>query len=400
MASSRLLILDDDQALAQQLSQAATLQGYEVRTIPAATQLMDAVRTWQPTHLAIDWLMPDLDGLAVLETLSQLENAPAIILTSGVGSATLPAAQLAALEHQLNIRGILHQPFHPQIIRHLLAGQTSIDQHAHLPDEDARPVFSLDAATLETAIREQQFEVYYQPKIELMSGKVMGFEGLLRWRHPQAGIQLPERFIPLAEKTGLINPLTAWVIDQGLGFIQSLGLISNQDLPLTFSLNISATSIHHEALTDHLLQACKTHDIAPSRVILELTETATLHDPAQAQQVLNRWRALGFKLSIDDFGTGYSSMAQLAQLPFTELKIDKSFVTTMESSQKSRKVIASTLKLAESLGLETIAEGVENTLAAIGLRELGCRYAQGYYFSRPMDAAAARSWLSHWDHQF
>jgi len=394
MRTSTLLILDDHAQDADIIAREARNLGFEVRVLADASLFIDAFLAWKPTHLAIDIVMPSINGIEILKTLAQLDCQSSIILSSGIGSDTLPAAQLAAIEHNLNIRGILYQPFHQHILRNLLTDQVSVDLHAHTSSDASAQSLIVDASTIDDAIRNHQFSVFYQPQIELFTGKVIGFEGLLRWKHPTLGIKLPELFIPVAEKTGQIDQLTQIVIESGFNFIRSLSKT------LSFSLNISAKSIKNHLLTSTLINASQASELAPERVILELTETATMHDPEEAQHILSQLRAEGFKLSIDDFGTGYSSMAQLAKLPFTELKIDKSFVTTMETSSKSRKVVASTLKLAESLGLETIAEGVENTLAAIGLRELGCRYGQGYYFARPMDQAAAKTWLTQWNNQF
>jgi EAL domain-containing protein (putative c-di-GMP-specific phosphodiesterase class I)/DNA-binding NarL/FixJ family response regulator len=394
MRTNTLLILDDDSHDASLIAHEAQHLGFEVRVLDDAKLFMDAFLAWKPTHLAIDIVMPSINGIEMLKTLAQLDCQSSIILSSGIGSDLLPAAQLAAIEHNLNIRGILYQPFHQHILKNLLTDQVSVDLHARSASDASMQPFTVDAQSIDDAIRNQQFSLFYQPQIELHSGRVIGFEALLRWQHPTLGIKLPEAFIPVAEKTGQIDQLTQIVIEHGFNFIRSL---SNT---LTFSLNISAKSIKNHLLTDALVEASQSLEVAPERVILELTETATMQDPDEAQHILSQLRAEGFKLSIDDFGTGYSSMAQLAKLPFTELKIDKSFVTTMETSSKSRKVVASTLKLAESLGLETIAEGVENTLAAIGLRELGCRYGQGYYFARPMDQATATTWLGQWNHQF
>ncbi|TXI46451.1 EAL domain-containing response regulator [Methylophilus sp.] len=394
MRTNTLLILDDDSHDASLIAHEAQHLGFEVRVLDDAKLFMDAFLAWKPTHLAIDIVMPSINGIEILKTLAQLDCQSSIILSSGIGSDLLPAAQLVAIEHNLNIRGILYQPFHQHILKNLLTDQVSVDLHARSASDASMQPFTVDAQSIDDAIRNQQFSLFYQPQIELHSGRVIGFEGLLRWQHPTLGIKLPEAFIPVAEKTGQIDQLTQIVIEHGFNFIRSL---SNT---LTFSLNISAKSIKNHLLTDALVEASQSLEVAPERVILELTETATMQDPDEAQHILSQLRAEGFKLSIDDFGTGYSSMAQLAKLPFTELKIDKSFVTTMETSSKSRKVVASTLKLAESLGLETIAEGVENTLAAIGLRELGCRYGQGYYFARPMDQATATTWLGQWNHQF
>lgn len=393
MRTNTLLILDDDGNDANIIASEAKILGFEVRIFDDAKLFVEAYLAEQPSHLAIDIVMPSIQGVELLKTLAAHNCRASIILTSGIGTDILPAAQLAALEHHLNIRGIVQQPFHQHILRNMLSDQVSVDLYAHTSSDISAQSFIVDANTIDEAIRNHQFTVFYQPQIELFSGKVIGFEGLLRWKHPALGIKLPELFIPVAEKTGQIDQLTQIVVETGFHFIRSLGNA------LSFSLNISAKSLQDHTLANVLLNACQASDLPPERVVLELTETATMEDPVKAQQTLTRLRAEGFKLSIDDFGNNNASMKQLAELPFTTLKIDKSLVTTMESSSKSRKVVASTLKLAESLNLETIAEGIENTLAAIGLRELGCRYGQGYYFARPMDQEATLHWLQRWNNQ-
>jgi EAL domain-containing protein (putative c-di-GMP-specific phosphodiesterase class I) len=392
MSTNTLLILDDDDQLASLIMEEAIRLDFEVKHCTDGRQFMDTFIAWKPSHVAIDLVMPSIDGIETLKMLARLDCRSSIILTSGIGSAMLPLAQITALEHELNICGILHQPFLPHLLQKLLANHPSVDLHAP-HSEHAASTLTIDQVSLEQAIAQQQLKVFYQPQIELFTGEVMGFEALLRWQHPQYGIQLPEAFIHVAEQTGQIEALTEYVIVAGIQFIQSISST------LTLSVNISAKSLHNDRLIAMLEQACQRFAFDPSRMILELTETATMLDTKHAEQILGHLREQGFKLSIDDFGTGYSSMAQLANLPFTELKIDKSFVMTMENSSKSRKVIASTLKLAESLGLETIAEGIENSMAAIGLRELGCRYGQGYFFARPMDETASRVWLMHWNTQ-
>lgn len=394
MRKSTLLILDDDANDAKIIASEAQTLGFEVRIFDDASQFIEASLAEKPSHLAIDIVMPGIQGMILLQTLAQNACQSSIMLTSGIGSDILPAAQLAAIEHHLNIRGILQRPFHQHILRNMLSDQVSVDLHAHTGNDVSSQAFIVDANTIDNAIRNHEFEVFYQPQIDLVNGKVIGFEGLLRWRHPVLGIKLPELFIPIAEKTGQIEQLTQIVVETGFHFIRSLGAA------LSFSLNISPKSFKDQSLANVLVSACQASDLPPERVVLELTETATLEDPAKAQQTLSHLREEGFKLSIDDFGNNNTSMSQLASLPFTKLKIDKSFVTTMEVSSKSRKVVASTLKLAESLKLETIAEGIENTLAAIGLRELGCRYGQGYYFARPMDQDATLHWLQRWNNQF
>lgn len=394
MTTKTLLVLDDDAATTETIITEAQALGFEVRAFAEPQLFLSAFQTWAPTHLAIDLMIPGMDGIQLMQDLAGLRCASAIILTSGIGSVVLPATQLIAIEHNLNVRGIVHSPFNPLLFNSLLSDQVSEDLHTYANGMLAKPAYTADEAALSLAIEQDQFCLYYQPQIDLPSGKVIGFEGLLRWRHPELGIKLPDSFIPLAERTGQIDQLTDIVIAKGFEFISKL------DPKLSFSLNISAKSIKDDSLLTILDNACQAYTVSPHRIVLELTETATMIDPVRAEHILTQLRSKGFRISIDDFGTGYSSMAQLAKLPFTELKIDKSFVTTMEFSSKSRKVVASTIKLAESLGLSTVAEGIENSIAAIGLRELGCQFGQGYYFARPMNDESALTWLQTWSHQF
>lgn len=394
MRANTLLILDDDSDDAHLIATEAKHLGFEVRIFDDVKLFIETFLAEKPSHLALDILMPGLHGVDLLHMLAQYQCQSSIFLTSGIGSAILPAVQRAAIQYQLNIRGVLHRPFHQHILRNMLSDQVSVDLHAHTDNGLSTQPLIVDARTIDEAIRNHEFTVFYQPQIDLVNGNVIGFEGLLRWNHPMLGIKLPDQFIPIAEKTVQITQLTQIVIETGFHFIRSLGTT------LSFSVNISANSLRDQSLKNVLVSACQACDLAPERVILELTETATLEDPEQAKKILSRLRTEGFKLSLDDFGNNNASMTLLANLPFTELKIDQSLVSTLEASSKSRKVIASTLKLAESLKIETIAEGIENTLAAIGLRELGCRYGQGYYFARPMDQETALHWLQGWNRQF
>ncbi|HSI27672.1 MAG: EAL domain-containing protein [Methylophilus sp.] len=246
-------------------------------------------------------------------------------------------------------------------------------------------------SALSIALENNQFALFYQPLIDLPTGEVVGFEGLLRWRHPEQGVKLPETFIAAAEETGQIAQLTHLVIDTGFKFIEKL------DSDLFFSLNISTRCIRDNHLLHTLDDSCHAFHIDPHRIVLEFTETATSENPVRAEGILGQLRTSGFRLGIDDSGTGYYTLSELRKLPFSELKIDKSLVTTMQSSSKSRKSIVSTIELADSLGIATIAEGIENNLEAIGLRELGCQYGQGFYFARPMDEADTLRWLENWN---
>jgi EAL domain-containing protein (putative c-di-GMP-specific phosphodiesterase class I)/ActR/RegA family two-component response regulator len=396
MPAKSLLILDDQES-AKNISAEAQSLGFEVSIFGNAQDFLEQVLAKRPSHIALHVEIPSLDSAALLVDLATHKCTSSIILTSNFGTAALMAAQLVAIEHRLNVRGVLPRPLNSSInqviLKNMLTDLTSVDLHSSYDSNDSASSM-IDEAAIDDAILNKQFSLYYQPVIDLPQGKVVGFEGLIRWLHPEWGIKLPDSFIPLAEKTGQIDTLTEIVIAMGFEFMEKISP------KLSLSLNISARSIKDVQLVRTFNRLCDEFDVDPKRVVLELTETATMNDPDEAEHVLNELRNSGFRLSIDDFGTGYSSMAQLARLPFTELKIDKSFVTTMETSSKSRKVIGSTITLAESLGLVTVAEGIENSLAAIGLRELGCQFGQGYYFARPMEQDAAVNWLKNWNNQF
>jgi EAL domain-containing protein (putative c-di-GMP-specific phosphodiesterase class I) len=229
----------------------------------------------------------------------------------------------------------------------------------------------------------------YQPKIECRSGATAGFEALVRWKHPDRGIVMPDDFIPLAENAGLIDALTAQVFDQSLEWFSQSFPQSNPKL----SLNISAKSLVDIQMADHLSALCHRFQIDTERIVLELTETSAMVDPILSLDLLTRLRMKGFQLSIDDFGTGFSSMVQLVRLPFSEIKVDKSFVMQAQNSSESRTVIKSIVELGHSLGLLVTAEGVEDLDTLNYLNTLGCDLAQGYFIARPMWGEAARNWV-------
>lgn len=228
----------------------------------------------------------------------------------------------------------------------------------------------------------------YQPKIDCASKQPVGFEALVRWQHPVRGVVMPCDFVPLAESSGLINPLTMLVINTALAWFAAH--FSEDDLQL--SVNISACNLQNVTFADYVATLCNELGLPPNKLICELTETSTMADPVTSLDLLTRLRLKGFLLSIDDFGTGFSSMLQLVRLPFSEIKIDKSFVMTAMQSDESRAVIKSIVELGQSLGLRSSAEGVEDDETLGFLGEVGCELAQGYLIAPPMLAEEALGW--------
>jgi len=258
----------------------------------------------------------------------------------------------------------------------------------------ARDPYSADRLALVGALRHaiahDELLLHYQPKVDLKSGRVCAVEALARWRHSEHGMIPPDRFIPLAEQTGLIAPLTLWVLDTALAQCRRW---RSAGYTIDVAVNLSMWNLHDPGLVDALAGMLADRAVPPAALCLELTESAIMADAERAQIVLARLAELGVGISIDDFGTGYSSLAYLKRLPVGELKIDKSFVQHMGEDENDRAIVASTVNLAHSLGLRVVAEGVEDKRAWDLLARLGCDVAQGYYLSRPLPASELEQWL-------
>ena len=234
---------------------------------------------------------------------------------------------------------------------------------------------------LRSAIDDHQLEMYYQPLVDLPTGAVIGAEALVRWRKPDGSMVAPDDFISVAENTGLIRPLTQFVLRD---CIAQAVRWRDRGLDLRLSLNLSPRNLLEADLAAQITDMLRTARLDPSRLQLELTESTVMSDPARTIGILRRLRATGVGLAIDDFGTGHSSLAYLTNLPATELKIDKSFVSAMETDPASRTVVRSIIDLGRNLGLEVLAEGIETAHQLESLREMGCHLGQGYLFSRPV----------------
>lgn len=243
---------------------------------------------------------------------------------------------------------------------------------------------------LRKAIQSSELVLYYQPKIDLKTQKTIGVEVLLRWDHPKYGIIQPDEFIPYAERSGLIRPLTLWVLNTAL---QQSSNWTRQGIDLEVSINLSARNLQDVHLAETIRQLIEAWDVEPTCLELEITESAMMVDLVRAKEVLLELDALGIKLAVDDFGTGYSSLSYLKSLPIDCLKIDKSFVMDLMHDKNDEVIVHSTIDLAHNLGHKVIAEGVESQEILDQLIEMKCDCAQGYYFSRPIPNEELVAWL-------
>lgn len=242
---------------------------------------------------------------------------------------------------------------------------------------------------LRTAIARSELHLVFQPKVQLATGAVPHAEALLRWTHPRLGRIGPDEFIPLAERGGLIGALTGFVLENAIGQVARW---RETGIDCGVAVNLSALDLGDAGIADRVLEALKRHRVPPARLIVEVTESAVMEDLGQALDTLHRLRRMGVKVAVDDFGTGQSSLAQLKRLPIDELKIDRSFVTTLLPGSEDEQIVLSIIRLAHALSLSVVSEGIESAQAVELLRTHGCEYGQGYHYARPLPAEDFAAW--------
>jgi EAL domain-containing protein (putative c-di-GMP-specific phosphodiesterase class I) len=253
---------------------------------------------------------------------------------------------------------------------------------------DATPGLALQS-DLRGALERGQFELYYQPKIDARHNVISGVEALVRWNHPTRGIVGPQEFIPMAERSGLIVSLGRWVVDEACRQIAAWHV---QGKDLSVAVNLSVLQLAEGTLVEDVRTSLARHKVQASRLLCEVTESLLIQDAETTAKTLGGLRALGVHLSVDDFGTGYSSLNQLKDLPARQLKIDRTFIQDLETRSESRAVVEAVIQLAHALQLTVVAEGVETAGQRDILKRMGCDEFQGYFFARPMQAAAMQSW--------
>jgi EAL domain-containing protein (putative c-di-GMP-specific phosphodiesterase class I) len=262
--------------------------------------------------------------------------------------------------------------------------------YEHVVDSHDRVRLTL-VGELRQAIDRRELVVYYQPKATLSDGHIDSVEALVRWNHPERGLIPPVEFIPQAQETGLMKPLTLYVLDDALHQLHDWE--KEDGLKLSVSVNLATRNLIDSAFPDDVAAALERWKIPADRLELEITESTVLEDPVRTSVVLERLNTMGVRLSIDDFGTGYSSLRYLRELPVSEIKIDRSFVMRMAIDASDEAVVHSTIDLGRNLGLKVVAEGVESEEIWEQLTELGCDIAQGFFLSRPVPGDDLAAWL-------
>jgi diguanylate cyclase (GGDEF)-like protein/PAS domain S-box-containing protein len=248
-------------------------------------------------------------------------------------------------------------------------------------------------ADLHHALERREFVLHYQPVVALAGGNLSAFEALVRWKHPERGLVRPDLFIPIAEETGLIVPLGSWVLEEACRTMRGLHERFPQSDHVSVAVNLSGRQFEDGELMASVVRALERSALAPQRLELEMTESVVMARTRENAERLHSLRDLGIRLLIDDFGTGYSSLSSLQSFPLDSLKIDRTFVSRMEFEEEKREIVRTIVSLARTLKMEVVAEGIETAEQLAMLRELGCEYGQGYYFSSAVDAQATEGWM-------
>lgn len=381
MSQRTVYLIDDETEMLEMLSDVVEMTGLLVEPFSRATIFFEQVTNFEADSiLVLDLNMPDMDGIEVIRRLSTMSSPPALILMSGHDSGVLHAAEKLGRARNLDILDYIGKPINLEKFQNLLTSTVSGSQEASLRQTtEVEPTFE----ELQWAISHEQLVLHYQPQIHMRTGKIIGVEALIRWQHPELGMIYPDRFIPLAEDKGMIGAITRWVIEQAVKQKQQW---REQDVDILVSVNISAVDITSLTLPEHLAELLTDNRLDPTMLMLEVTESALMSELVTSLDILTRLRLKGVGLSIDDFGTGYSSLSQLHRVPFTEMKIDRSFVANITNDEEAKAIVKTCIILGHELHMQVVAEGVETQEQAEILKALNCDIAQGYLYSKPVIA--------------
>jgi len=389
MSQAKLIVVDDELDLAEFVCDVAEQSGF------IAEQYNDALDFKKQYDkcadvIILDLMMPGVDGVEIIRFLAQIECDAHLILVSGFDSGVLHSAQKLAVEQGLNFSGSLNKPFRPDVLSKLLKELSIVPKSEKAKDVIEPPTI----AAFRHALKYNELVIHYQPKIDFNDASYLAVEALVRWQHPEQGMLPPDLFIPLAEKHGLIDELTWYVLEKSL---TDCNAWRAQGKSVTVSINMSASTLKELYLPEKMEIMMRKHKLEASQIMFEVTESSLMQELIKSLDILTRLRLKGFQLSIDDFGTGYSSLLQLHRVPFSEIKIDKSFIFEMDKDEEASSIIETIILLAKKLKMKTVAEGVETQMNFDNLKEMGCDQAQGFLLSKAIPADEILEWFDQYN---
>ena len=386
----RILLLDDEPFQIRLIT--SQLLGAGFTEVTPFDNALDALRALEAgvgsfDVILCDLQMPDMDGVEFIRHLGQLQYAGALVLVSGEDERILQSAQRLAEAHRLNVTGAMKKPVNPAQLRQILGVPHGFKERRnrerrHYPPE-----------RLAQAIASGELLNVYQPKVSMRTGALVGVETLVRWRHPQDGLVFPDQFIAMAEEHHLIDDLTRTVLREALRQVHDW---DHEGIAVHVAVNVSMDNLASLDFPDFVAAAMKEAQVPLRSLVLEVTESRLMTNALAALDILTRLRLKHIGLSIDDFGTGHSSLAQLRDIPFDELKVDRGFVHGASTAPGMHAILEGALGIARQLGMRSVAEGVEDQDDWSHLRSIGCDVAQGYFIAKPMAANELPAWIESW----
>ena len=379
-----VFVIEDEPSITAVVRRVCMILGVQAQVFSMASEFETCAPVSDDSTILLDLGLAEGNGIDVLRTLAERRCKAPIFLMSGEDKHLLNTVQRLGQSYGLNVAGILQKPFTIADLKAKL--EASLSGEASIATRQRATM----AEQLHRGIMGGELRVHYQPKVSASDGLVVGCEALVRWQHPARGLLGPGEFLPAAEESALMGQLTYWVLNEAL---RQCATWHAAGFDLHISVNMPPDMLQELALPTAVQSLLTKHDVPGSRLTLEVTEAAAMKGLTQALDVLTRLRLMKVSLSIDDFGTGHSSIVKLRQLPFNELKIDRSFVQDVAVDAEARTLVQTMASMGRNLGMTIVAEGVETAENLDVLPELGCALAQGYHLGRPMAADNFLEWL-------
>jgi EAL domain-containing protein (putative c-di-GMP-specific phosphodiesterase class I)/FixJ family two-component response regulator len=399
-AQRTTLVVDDDEFNLKLMVKQLSLCGItntQAFLDPRAALALVKKDPYEVSLIVLDLQMPDLDGVGFIRQLGSIGYLGSLILVSGEDSKILKVTQQIAVNARLHVLGSLSKPTTSDQLMDLIGGRAITKDSFEESLNRGRKPYATDELT--KAIGDYQLTNYYQPRVSLIDGRLLGFEALARWEHPRDGLVLPQAFIRIAEKAGLINELTRQMLNGPRGALSEARHWQDHGHKLVLSLNISDQLLANEEFVSTLLNQIKEARIPNERITVEVSDSDVNHRTDSFVAGLTRLRLNRVQLSLDDFGRGTSTLRQLADAPYTEMKLDMGFVRDSNNDKANSAILKSSLSLAKELGLQTVAEGIETRQEWDHLYRLGCDCAQGHFISRPMPSVEVLPWIDRWENR-